>query len=1178
MVVYLGAIGQDEPLPDVNIMSPNAASLGEYVDFPVNTHSGVPNISIPLYTVTDGSLSLPISLSYHAGGLKLYDLASWVGAGWSLNSGGVVSRTVKGLPDEHIGSRNSGGHDPGSFYEEGGFSSYFLNANGNVDYTGFGVGALDGEPDLFFFNFAGHSGKFYFDERRQPVLLPESDIKIEVLTRTSNPTEWDNFNFKGFKITVTDGTKYYFGETPDANDVDPVEISDVNLWDDNMSLPKQHYSSWYLYKIESADNTSQITLSYENEDYSYYSVSAAPCNPNCDSKINPMKVLINGVRIASIQFSNGEVNFIPSDAPREDLLDYQVNEIPTPNTESKSLQEIQVTSNDLSFCKSFQFDYGYFTSADVIPDYLFNEGSDPSNYDFADDRRLKLNAVQEIDCNTGQSVPSYEFSYYQENAIGRTLSFAQDHWGYYNGVANLVPIPPYSVDNGVSYFQHWSTSADRETKWPAVRAGSLSTIKYPTGGEAEFIYEANQVDVVDISNCDIGSSVFSNTAGMSTNLAETTPPGIISVAATQYYYFEFKVMGNGSGTLDLDGVQVAEVDANKTLVTLYMELTPGDHQVVLHANADEGGGHGVWFEASEMTQTCPPRLVGGLRIKTINQKENGVTEIQKSFEYYNGVLYSIPQYVTKFKNEVFSTGHIGGTQSLNQGGCRKKNPTDNSFEFFTSPVAIHPMTTAQGTHIGYQDVKIIQADGGYTLYEYEGGHELPGEWTTLEDVSIRKIDASVCLETDPVYPSVPKPYDFDRGNLKQVSVYSSSDQLLQQTSYNETYEESPESTNGLTTGHWNATTLPNHYQIKSGRLVSKVETNKIYDPNNVTNYTEVVSTTTFDSDHHAMVTSSSTTNNRGNSATTMTYAPDLTGCKMRNMTCRIAYQAAVDLYTSEYQSDRSACATDVQSVCNTFEKIEDSLSPCMDEWACHMGAWFHYMGKLHEARQTYETCIQGIQSDEEQCITNGFLATDPNVDVLYQMEVNNQIGSPIEIVNYENGEVLGATYFMFDETALDQIYLDKVFKFTTTTPVTDFEDVSLIQEVLSRDARYDANPDLDLRYVNGRIAERKDRSGVVTAYIWGYNNTLPIIKAVGVDYNTLNSAYQSDPINYRDSPTLSGAMISSYEYDPLRGMISETDPNGNKSQYEYDGLGRLLKIKDQDGNVLKEFEYNYRNN
>jgi len=55
-----------EPIPP----TPNAAAFGKYSDIPVSLHTGVPNISIPIYTIQEGPLSLPISLSYHSSGIS----------------------------------------------------------------------------------------------------------------------------------------------------------------------------------------------------------------------------------------------------------------------------------------------------------------------------------------------------------------------------------------------------------------------------------------------------------------------------------------------------------------------------------------------------------------------------------------------------------------------------------------------------------------------------------------------------------------------------------------------------------------------------------------------------------------------------------------------------------------------------------------------------------------------------------------------------------------------------------------------------------------------------------------------------------------------------------------------------------------------------------------------------
>src|SRR6186713_262385 len=50
--------------------APNAASLGKFGDIPVGYYTGTPNISVPIYDLKSSRLSLPISLSYHASGVK----------------------------------------------------------------------------------------------------------------------------------------------------------------------------------------------------------------------------------------------------------------------------------------------------------------------------------------------------------------------------------------------------------------------------------------------------------------------------------------------------------------------------------------------------------------------------------------------------------------------------------------------------------------------------------------------------------------------------------------------------------------------------------------------------------------------------------------------------------------------------------------------------------------------------------------------------------------------------------------------------------------------------------------------------------------------------------------------------------------------------------------------------
>src|SRR5688572_30149168 len=80
--------------------SPEASSLGKYGDHTVSLYTGQQQIDIPIFSISESDINLPISLSYSTGGIKADEVASWAGLGWTLNAGGVVSRSMRGLPDE----------------------------------------------------------------------------------------------------------------------------------------------------------------------------------------------------------------------------------------------------------------------------------------------------------------------------------------------------------------------------------------------------------------------------------------------------------------------------------------------------------------------------------------------------------------------------------------------------------------------------------------------------------------------------------------------------------------------------------------------------------------------------------------------------------------------------------------------------------------------------------------------------------------------------------------------------------------------------------------------------------------------------------------------------------------------------------------------------------------------
>ena len=87
---------QQIKLPEIIPPSPTSLQFQRYGDYPVNHFTGVPGISIPIFTIKEGDIEVPITLSYHASGARPDDVSGFVGLGWVLNTGGMITRTVHG--------------------------------------------------------------------------------------------------------------------------------------------------------------------------------------------------------------------------------------------------------------------------------------------------------------------------------------------------------------------------------------------------------------------------------------------------------------------------------------------------------------------------------------------------------------------------------------------------------------------------------------------------------------------------------------------------------------------------------------------------------------------------------------------------------------------------------------------------------------------------------------------------------------------------------------------------------------------------------------------------------------------------------------------------------------------------------------------------------------------------
>lgn len=71
----------------IQFIPPSAASLMKVADFPVGSNNGIPEISLPLHTLSSGNLSLDLTLNFNIDSyLQANQLPDSPGAGWSLSS------------------------------------------------------------------------------------------------------------------------------------------------------------------------------------------------------------------------------------------------------------------------------------------------------------------------------------------------------------------------------------------------------------------------------------------------------------------------------------------------------------------------------------------------------------------------------------------------------------------------------------------------------------------------------------------------------------------------------------------------------------------------------------------------------------------------------------------------------------------------------------------------------------------------------------------------------------------------------------------------------------------------------------------------------------------------------------------------------------------------------------
>ena len=520
----------------------------------VNPQNGAAQFSLPLYSYSDAGnrIQLNVSLDYLDGnGLKVSEMAPAVGTGWGLTCGGVIQRIQHGEPDDqrmdnppawsntlngnyilnyypngylYNTSAYTGGatYAPTDVIDNGGAYSPYQNTLASAGLANYKLPPqylADRDQDIFAFSFNGRAGEFVIGSNGQVVTLVDSKLQIGFHTADMTPSNIRT-TINQFTITDENGIQYIFKDlelsyvcaytslatltqdNANLNSYTGEELSLVSKVPNNgaavnivqgVSNGWSAVDKWYLSEIINPFTGKQITFNYTtyNEDIPTDITASASSTTGqvslTDATAFWHRYKVAAKRISSVILSPAErVDFTYSSLPRVDL--------PHQNT----LEKIQVSYNT-NAVYSWQFGYGYM----VGMDNAIKQPGDTYTPAETNWSRLCLLTAQRCGLN-GFNEPPYQFAYNLNqggNVVPPMFSVYQDPYGYYNNAqaaSNPASEGFYTSFYGISQFNQLVQNKNNFAKLmiPGMaQNGILQSVTYPYGGSLGFTYEQNQAAI-----------------------------------------------------------------------------------------------------------------------------------------------------------------------------------------------------------------------------------------------------------------------------------------------------------------------------------------------------------------------------------------------------------------------------------------------------------------------------------------------------------------------------------------------------------------------------------------------------------------------------------------------------------------------------------------------------------
>jgi hypothetical protein len=1183
--------------PTVQVLTPpppEVSALGKFGLVPVSNFTGVPDVSFPVYTIKEGTLTFPVSLKYYAGGIKVKEDASEVGLGWALSAGGSITSSTRGEPDFPAGFWNTHVDMPDNpdiintfkspnasfqgYYYRWDNDQSLVQANSNFGsiYSGLylphnGTGkqyisyfqlgeegkAPDFASDLYYITIGDRSYKFIFDNDFNPVVLGDGSLKIELLPTSGSYPDW--------KVTDEGGIVYYFTQ----RQLSSTSSSDPYFSENRSSLT---VNTWHLTRIVSPVNgeinflylynPQQFNHPLPSVSETYLVGSPSPHTQQSIESVTASFSVYEQLNISSITFSDGSVNFIYFDQ-RLDLGG------------ARRLQSIEVKNKDNVLIRKIVLDNdAYFSANNTVGNGagtpFYGVFSNLSQYT-ADNqtKRLKLKGILENDI-AGITRKKTSFTYNESTNLPSKLSLSIDHWGYYNGAGNGQLVPPANIMlNGA---QQSLTGADRNANPDYMQANMLTGITYPTGGTSNFIYETNQYKQQDMVTTyfDSVGDVYKASGTATVNYS----PILNSTGSFTAGNWGGKRLGIFC-LVDRHGTYPSNYDLNIVVyengVFIKRITTPSSYTSIIDSSIVINAGSTYKFVFEPFTQdffnNCEIRMQvfvkatssttapvlntyysGGLRVSKISTFDpvSQATTVKK-YTYTDGVPDDLPIYVSQEGADIYQR---------NDGTILTE--VTNRFRYRYGQ-SIYPFSDGRdAAFFGYGKVQVSESDAnnlnGMTEYQYNNLTSL-----NLNTALYYGNSFSTPGIINPILPVLPA-ITGGRGDITEEKYYvGSSLTPISMTHY-----------------YYDRDNAPKIWQFLFNQGLSSLTPDgqvfKIYAHQfEVPVFRNVLQRKEYFEYDQAGNTSLSTFESY-----------------------------SYDKLNGHYQLIKKSTGSSKSDVVNTYFKYPQdypNLQSATSLDSISLGIKLLQQKHIILPLESYvERVINTMPTPTNQYFGGLLNIFNPDIPTLKQVQVTeaNTVSSAFNFSSVTGGvfskdakyasrlrlkyDVLGRPIMQFLEKGRPTAYIWGSGLSAPLAQVVNASSNDVFFEGFEEGAGNVLNDSKTGKYsFNGpytKTLNGLDAGSYIMSYwkknagSWSFMTSA--VQVAGSTY-TINLNAQVDDVRFYPS----SAQMTTTTYLPLIGVTSSTDVKGQVLYYEYDAMQRLMNIRDKDFNIIKHVDYHY---